>query len=531
MKYDLMIKNVTIVDGTGGPAFNGAIAVSEGRIAKVYRNMQPSTDETEESREVLDGERMILSPGFIDIHTHSDTTIINVPEAHSRILQGITTDFGGNCGISAAPFNPAFESDHRYYLRESFGDKPFNWESMREYLSCVEAAKPSVNVGTLVGHGTIRIAAMGFSPEKPSDEQMNSMKKYLKDALEDGAFGMSSGLIYPPGSFAKADELEELAKVLVPYDAVYSTHMRNEGLNLISSVKEAIHLAEESGVFAEISHHKEIRKELWKDAVFDSIALLKEARERGVKIAFDQYPYSASATSLDSNVSGWAFEGGQEKLFENLRNPKTREKLVKEANDSHVGRWGDIYISYAHGDENQWAVGKNIIEIADILGKDPAEACFDLILATEGRVNEVNYGMCEEDIEYIMSQDFGVIGSDGEAMDLGFGGIPHPRNFGTFPRVISHYCRDRKLFSLEKAIQKMTGMPAKRMGLVDRGFIMEGMWADLVLFDFGKINDSPTYDNPKQPCEGIKRVYVNGMLTALDGKHTGARAGKVLRRV
>lgn len=531
MCYDLIIKNVQIADGSGQAVFHGAVAVSDGKILKVYRDCQPDAEECKLSKEVVDGENCILSPGFIDIHSHSDTSIINVPEAQSRILQGVTTDFGGNCGMSAAPFNPEYASDHRYYLREGFGDTPFKWQSMAEYLSEVERSEPSINFGTLVGHGTLRIAAMGFSPDAPSDKQMDYMKKALRHSLEDGAFGMSSGLIYSPGSFADSEELEELAKELPPYDAVYTTHMRNEGLNLIPAVEEAIHLAEETGAKVEISHHKEIRKELWKNAVFQSIALMKEARARGAKVTFDQYPYRASATSLDSNVPGWAFEGGQEKLFENLRNPETRSKLIKEVNASHVGRWGDIFVSYAYGEENKWAVGKNMLEIAEIQGKDPAEACFDLILSTQGRVNEVNYGMCEEDIEYIMSQDFGVIGSDGEAMSLDYNGIPHPRNFGTFPRVIAHYCRERGVLTLEEAIHKMTAMTARRMGLIDRGQITEGMWADLVLFDFDKINDTPTYDDPKQPCEGIRRVYVNGVLTAQDGKHTGARAGKVLRHV
>lgn len=522
MKYDTIIKNVNIVDGTGKDRYLGSVAILDGKIAKIYEGDLPRE---EDAVEVVDGMGMILAPGFIDIHSHSDTTILASPLAPSRILQGVTTELGGNCGISSAPFNPDYAHDHQYYLRES----NFHWQSVAEYLECVKEAAPSVNIGTLVGHGTLRIAAMGFSPEVPTNEQMATMKKYLKESLEDGAFGMSSGLIYPPGSFAKADELEELAKELPAYDGIYATHMRNEGLNLVPSVKEAIHLAQESGAFVEISHHKEIRKELWQKAVFESIALMKEAKEKGIKVAFDQYPYRASATGLDSNISEWAFEGGKEKFMERLRNPETRAKLIEEANATHVGRWGDIYIAYAHGDENQWTVGKNIEEIAKIQGKDPAEACLDLILATDGMVNEVNYGMCEEDIEFIMSQDFGIIGSDGSAMELDFNGIPHPRNYGTFPRVIAHYCRERKLFSLETAIMKMTSMPASRIGLKDRGQIAEGMWADLVLFDFDTIEDTPTFESPKVACQGISRVYVNGVLTALDGKHTGARAGQVLR--
>ncbi|MDD6043390.1 MAG: D-aminoacylase [Eubacteriaceae bacterium] len=530
MKYDLIIKNVSVVDGTGREAFDGAVAVRDGYIVKVYENEQPAQDDLDNSKTVADGQWKTLSPGFIDIHSHSDVSIMGAPTAESRILQGVTTEFGGNCGLSAAPLNPEYESDLKYYLREGWGNNTFAWESMGEYLDKVQELQPSVNLGTFVGHGTLRIAAMGFCPEAPSREQMDCMKKMLRDSLSEGAFGLSSGLIYPPGSFAQSSELIELAKELVPFDAVYSTHMRNEGLHLIDSVIEAIELGEKSGAFVEISHHKEIRKELWENAVYETIALMKDARKKGIKVAFDQYPYRASATSLDSKVSQWALEGGQDELFRRLREPETRARLRDEANSSHQGRWGDIFIAYAYGEENRWTVGKSIAEIAKIQDKDPADTCFDLILATDGRVNEVNYGMCENDIEYIMRQEFGVIGSDGEAMTLDFDGIPHPRNFGAFPRVLSHYCRERKLFSLETAIYKMTGSPAKRMGLTDRGLIAEGMHADMVLFDFETINDTPSYNDPKKACEGIERVYVNGVLTAYNGVHTGARAGQVLRK-
>lgn len=526
MPYDLIIKNCTVIDGTGDDRYTGSVGVKDGLIAKIWRG-EPTDNE---AAETVYGEGRILCPGFVDIHSHSDTTILRYPEAESRILQGITTELGGNCGISAAPVNPRFRDSLEYYLRESLEDGSLEWESFDEYLRLVEKKKPSVNIGSLVGHGSLRIAVMGFSADRPDRGQMGEMKRRLKEALEDGAFGMSSGLIYPPGSYADEEELTELARELPAYRAIYSTHMRNEGLMLIPALEEAIRLGRESGAFVEISHHKETRKELWRDAVIKSVGLMKSARESGVKIAFDQYPYRASATSLDSNVSEWAFEGGREKLFERLRDPVTRKILVREANESHTGRWGDIFISYAFGKNNLWTVGKSVEEIASIRGTDPAEACFDLILASEGRVNEVNYGMCEEDIEFIMSQDFGVIGSDGEAKPLNCEGQPHPRNFGTFPRVIAHYCRERKLFSLEKAINKLTLMPAERMGLRDRGLIKEGMCADMVIFDFERINDTPSYDRPKQACEGIERVYVNGVLTALNGRHTGAAAGRVLRR-
>ena len=338
---------------------------------------------------------------------------------------------------------------------------------------------------------------------------------------------MSTGLIYPPGSFAGTEELIELARELPAYGAIYATHMRNEGPELIPAVKETLRIGRESGASVEISHHKETRRAFWHTAVHESVRLMKEARAAGQEVWFDQYPYSASASSLDSNIPDWGFAGGRDQLFARLRDPKTRAKLREESNANHVGRWHEIYVSYAAG--RQEYEGKNIIEIAEALGKDPADACFDIVLETNGAAGEVNYGMCEDDIEYIMSQDFGMVCSDGEAKGLDFPGIPHPRNYGTFPRVIAHYCRERGLFPLETAIRKMTGLPADRLGLKDRGYIREGMAADLVLFDFDRIESDPSYKEPRKACSGIRRVYVNGILTAKDGVHTGVKAGQVLR--
>jgi N-acyl-D-amino-acid deacylase len=247
-------------------------------------------------------------------------------------------------------------------------------------------------------------------------------------------------------------------------------------------------------------------------------------------VKLDQYPYRASATTLDSNAPLWAFKGGVDCLLARLQNPEDRKRINDETNESHAGRWGDIFISYTGSEKNQWAVGKSILEIAEIRGVPPVDACFDLIVEEHCRVGEVNYGMCEEDIEYIMKQPFTMIGSDGNAASLGYPGQPHPRWYGAFPRVIAKYCRCRHLFPLETAVFKMTGLPASRLGLPDRGLIKKGMRADLVLFDFEGIEDTPTYQNPKIPCNGIYRVYVNGILTAKDGVHTGARAGHILRK-
>lgn len=521
--YDLVIRNVRVIDGTSAPWFRGWVGVKDGVIAAVGTGSAPG-----DARETVDGEDCCLTPGFIDIHAHSDTRLQGCPTAESRILQGVTTEIGGLCGLSVAPVNP--DPERTKQLRDYVGDLAYNWETIGQYLDILEGVKTSTNFGTAVGHGTIRVAAMGFDARPAEPAEMETMKALLRQSLEDGAFCLSSGLIYPPGCYADTDELAELCKELVPYGAYYETHMRDEGEGVVEAVKESLEICRRSGAPLQISHHKVTRKSVWQVHCKTTIALIDQARRQGLDVQADQYPYSASATTLDSNAPLWAFEGGVEKLLARLQDPELRPRINAEANASHVGRWGDIYIPYVATEKNAWTVGKSIQEIAEIRGVDPADACFDLIVEERCRVGEVNYGMCEEDIEYIMSQPYTMIGSDGEAASLDHSGQPHPRWYGTFPRVIARYCRERKLFSLETAIFKMTGLPAARLGLQNRGLIREGMQADLVLFDFDEIEDTPTYQNPKQPCKGIRRVYVNGVLTALDGVHTGARNGSILRK-
>lgn len=523
--YDFVIKNCRIIDGTGAPWYRGDVAVMNGRIAAIGGNLSD-----EDAAEIIDAADHYLAPGFIDIHSHSDLSILDHGLAHSRIFQGVTTEIGGNCGMSAAPVSDDHRGELLDYLRECWGDKPFTWHRISEYLDMIEKRGSSVNIGTEVGHGTIRLAVMGFREGRPSAPELDKMKRYLREALEDGAFGMSSGLIYPPGSFSDIEEMTVLAEELKPYHAFYATHMRNEGIRIVPAVAEAIEVCRRAQIPLEISHHKVARKEVWHTACRETIYMIKAAREEGLDVTVDQYPYSASASSLDSNIPQWGFYGGMDRLFERLADPETRKKLSEESDADHINRWCDIYVSDVESEKNAWTVGKSVTEIAEIRGVSPVDACFDLIVEEQGRVNEVNYGMCEEDIEYIMSQNFTMIGSDGSAMPLDVEGIPHPRNFGTFPRVLAHYCRERRLFSLETAVHKMTGMPACRLGLCDRGLIREGMWADLVLFDFSTIEDTLDYQKPAAVCKGIERVYVNGILTAIEGRHTGAKAGMVLRR-
>lgn len=525
LMFDLLITDCRVIDGSNTPWYRADVAVKDGKTAAVGK-LAGHSDVS--AAKVVDGHDKYLAPGFIDIHSHSDTTIMTYPRAESRVLQGVTTEIGGNCGMSSAPVS--HDPQKKKELAAYIGDMPYTWNSTGEFLDRVAESSPSVNFGTAVGHGTLRIAAMGFSDRRPDEKEMNTMKSLLRQSLSEGAFAMTSGLIYPPGCYADTEELIELSKELPAYGAFYMTHMREEGVHVVKSVKEAIEISRKSGAPLEISHHKVINKAGWKKSCKETISLIEQARREGIDVTADQYPYCASSTTMDSNIPQWAFEGGMEAMFERLRDPLTRKRLRDESNASHVGRWGDIYVGYVLTEENMWTVGKSIEEIARIRGVDPADACFDLVLEEKSHVDEINFGMCEEDVEYIMKNPNIMTGSDGKAVSFDCPGRPHPRFFGTFPRVISHYCRERKLFLLETAIHKMTAMPAARLGLNDRGLIKEGMWADYVLFDFDTIRDTPDFADPKRPCEGILQVYVNGALTAENGRHTGASAGMVLRK-
>lgn len=518
---DLLLKNCRIIDGTGSPWYRGCVAISNGLIVKIAKDIE------DEALETVDCEDKYISPGFIDLHSHSDGTILKYPENESRVLQGITTELAGNCGLSVAPI----DEDKRKMLKDYMNvDLDYDWSSLDEFLKKVEEAKPSTNFATGIGHGSIRIAAMGFDNRKPTEQEMEKMKALVEKSIREGAFCLSSGLIYPPGSFSDIDEMVELCKVVENLGAFYETHMRDEGMDVDKSVLEAIEVARRSSVPLEIAHHKIIRKSRWQEACFKTTKFIEDARKEGIDVQCDQYPYIAAATAMNSNLPQWAFDGGIDKMLERLSDKDIREKMKVEMAESHKGRWDTIYVGYTGSEKNKWAVGKNILEISQIRGVSPEDACMDLVLEEKDKTGEINYCMCEEDIEYIMQKPYVMIGSDGQAEPLDYEEMPHPRDYGTFPRVLAHYCRDLKLITLETAIKKMTSMPANRLGLQNRGLIKEGMCADIVVFDFDNINDTPNYENPKQACEGILRVYINGKLTALNGRHTGVRNGIVLRK-
>lgn len=517
---DCIIRNARVIDGTGAPWHRGDIGVAGGKVAMIG-NLSGMTGKVE-----YDAHDHYLAPGFIDIHAHSDETLWAYPKAESRILQGVTTDIGGNCGTSPCPINPRYLSDLRTELGE---DMPIEWDDMKGFLRFLEEKTISTNFGCLVGHGTLRCAVKGYSPEKLTSKEMGKLKELAAQALYDGAFGLTSGLIYPPGSFSDSSEMIEVLEAVRECGGYYATHMRNESSQLIESVREALQVARAAGVPLQISHHKSLCKKLWRTAVKETTAMIEQARTEGLDVMCDQYPYNASSTGISSNLPGWAFEGGFDEFLTRIHTPDVRARMISQADQSHLGRWQDIHVAYVKSEKNQWMLGQNVVELGKTLGKTPADVVIDLVEEERNCVNEVDFGMCEEDIEYIMQKPYVAICSDGQALSLEAVGQPHPRHFGAFTRVLSHYSRDRGLFPLETAVQKMTSLPASRIGLQDRGLLRIGMWADMVQFDLAVLDSAPTYSAPKQASPGIERVFVNGVLTAENGKHLGVRAGHILR--
>ncbi len=522
---DLIIRNAKVVDGTGSQWFDGDVAVAGGKIIAVGRLGELK------GKEEIDAEGMVLSPGFIDIHSHSDFNLLDYPTNESRVLQGVTTELGGNCGLSPAPVLPDKVDYLKKYASFLSNTITYDWQSFGDFLRRIEEKGISTNFGGLVGHGTLRVAAMGFDNRKPEPHELELMQKLMREAMEDGAFGVSSGLIYSPGCYADTDELVEVAKAIAPYGGFYETHMRNEGAGILDSIRESIEVGRRAGVSVEIAHHKISGRNNWHQSP-QTTELIAQARAEGLDITADQYPYIASATTLTSILPSWTFEGGVDMMIERLQDPTTRAKVIEQiqASTARSGRrWSDLLVSAVGSEANKRYEGKTVEELGQMMGKDPIDAALDLIIEERAVVSEVSFGMCEEDVTTIMRHPLTMVGSDGAAMDIHSPGKPHPRNYGTFARVLGKYVREDKVLRLEEAIRKMTSMPATRMRVFDRGLIRSGCWADLVLFDPDTICDTPTFTDPHQVVKGISHVWVNGVLVAQDGKHTGAKPGQVLR--
>ncbi len=528
---DTKIEGVTVVDGSGAPGFRADVGIIGETIAAVGNLSR------EPAGTILRAAGLTLAPGFIDMHSHSDWRLWANRRAESKIRQGVTTEVVGNCGFSPAPVNPSFREDLRGFAPFLPEGMDFSWQSVEEYLKRFDAGGSALNIIQLVGHGTLRVAAMGFARRGPSEAELTHMKRLIAESLDGGAWGLSTGLIYAPGSYAETGELVELARAAGRYRGFYASHIRGEGANLLDSISEAIRIGREGELPVQVSHLKAAGRPHW-GKVKDVLALIDAARAEGLDVTADVYPYTASSTLLSALLPGWALEGGIEAMLKRLQDPDARGRIRAEVKAGRGSEedlvanagWDGIMIAYAPGSPE--AEGRRLSEIAKDMGVAPIDAAMDLILAAgHGKSYMILFQIEEADLRAALGHPHVMIGSDGSALaphgKLGQG-KPHPRSYGTFPRVLARYWREERLLSLEQAVHKMTGLPAKKLGLKDRGVIRIGARADLVVFNHRSVTDLATYEHPHRYAAGIEYVVVNGRLVIKGGEHTGSLPGRVL---
>ncbi|ACB86303.1 N-acyl-D-amino-acid deacylase family protein [Natranaerobius thermophilus] len=523
--FDIIICNGKIIDGTGSPWFYGDIAVKDNEIAAIGDLHQ------KEASEIIDAQGKVIAPGFIDIHSHSDDKFLKDIRAEGKLRQGVTTEVMGQCGNSIAPL----QGPNRDIVVDELKKEGIKacWESFSEYFNLLQKRGLPVNVVGVVGHGTLRKQVMGYEARQATEQELSRMKEILASALNDGAFGMSSGLIYPPGSYADDHELIELLTIVSNYNGIYMTHMENEGDRLIDSLNNTIKVAESAGVKVQISHHKAVGRSNW-GKVSKTLALVDKARQTGVDITMDQYPYTATSTGLVSLLPQEILEGGRRACLERLTRKEKREKLKKYLRESFEQdrKWSDILIARVKTNHNKDLEGRTISDIASDWKRDPEEVVMNILVEEELHCQMIAFSMSEDDVKKVMKSPYVMIGSDGSSLSTKgplSEGRPHPRNFGTFPRVIGKYARDEKVLSLEEAIWKMTGFPATRLGLYNRGLLRPGFYADIVVFDQDKIKDMANFDNPCQYPVGIDEIFINGQRVLQKGRYNGSLPGQVLK--
>ncbi len=528
MKY--LLKNGLVIDGGGREGVRADVVLAGGRIAGVGQGL------TAAGAEVVDAAGLVVAPGFIDSHTHSDRTVFHGPLGHSKLMQGVTTEVVGNCGIGLFPVGAGRRHELETYLATMEGELPpqgIEWEDMDGFASAVERLGPGRNLAPLVAHGALRIAAMGSEDRVPTTAELADMKALLARSLEQGAWGMSTGLIYPPGSFAATAELVELAGVLAANKAVYASHIRGESRTLPAAVEEAVTIASASGARVLVSHLKAIGQPFWGQGRA-ALARLSEARSQGVDVWADQYPYEATSTSLTALLPGWVQDGGPAAMLWRLADADLFSSIRQAVREEMAVRGGPerVRIASLRTEANGKYVGRTVAELAWDRLLAPEDAVVALLKEEGGAVEAIYFSLSSEDLEGIIGSDFVAVGSDGSGLDPAKDGdkMVHPRNYGTFPRVLGHYVRERKLLSLESAVRKMTALPAAIFGIQDRGLLRQGYMADIVVFDPERIRDRAEFANPHQYPEGIEYVFVNGTPAVAAGRLTGDGRGEVLRK-
>ncbi|MBC7361229.1 MAG: D-aminoacylase [Candidatus Aminicenantes bacterium] len=500
--YDLVIANGLVIDGSGNPWFKADIGIKGQKIIAIKDRIEP-----QKAERVIEAAGLIVAPGFIDIHTHADEGILKIPGCENYISQGVTTLIGGNCG------------GHEFPLSELFQ------KIQQQGIAC--------NFGSLAGHNTIREKVMGMKMGEPTPEEMSRMKELLRQEMRAGALGLSTGLAYLPGTYSRTEELVELASVVAEFGGFYASHIRNQGKRITQAIEEAISIGEKNHLPVEISHIKLADEDVWNQLEM-IIRPVEQARARGVEVTLDQYPYTATSSGFTSSFPQDVFEGGQEKFLERLKDPETYDRVKQTIINNRltskrgINKLETIYI--ARSQKFPDYEGKNLKQILEMMGKaatvdNGAELIIDIV--KEGDASAIFFQMDEKDVEALMKLPYVMIGSDGSLQVRGQGS-PHPRSYGTFPRVLGEYVRNRQVITLEEAIRKMTSLPAQTLRIKNRGLLREGMYADITIFDPKKIKDLATFASPHQYSQGLVYVLVNGQEVIEQGKFTGKKPGMII---
>lgn len=530
-RYDVLIEDGRIVDGSGNPWFYGDVAVRDGEIAAVGR-----LDEAEAER-VIDASGLTVVPGFIDMHAHSDYTLLVDGDAESKVRQGVTTEILGEHRSAGPQVGPA-----RGELERRLEPTPLDvdWTTLGEYFSRLEESGISVNVASYVGTGQVRMAAMGSEDREPSEAELVEMESLVDQAMRDGALGVSSGLSYVPNTFMDVEEIVRLSRVAARYGGIYATHLRRQDVEIGAGIREAIETGRRAGLPVHIFHFKVKHPEMWGN-FFRYTTLVDDARAEGVSVTADLYPYIAGVTSLAASLPPRFLEGGTERMLERIRDEGARAEIRRDIEEglpgweneiAEAGGWDRMVVSAVQKPENKTYEGKSLAEVAEMMGEDPVDAMCELLLSEEGQVRIIQHAAAEEDLERAIRLPWTAIGSDGIAMnpdDFPWLGKPHPRYYSSYPRVLDRYVEEKALLPFSDAIRKMTGLPAQILGFQDRGLLRPGMRADIVILDRDEVSDRATFEDPQVYPRGVEYVFVNGEMVLEEGDHTGARPGRVLR--
>jgi len=524
--YDILIKNPIIIDGAKNSKYKADVAIYKGRIEKIERDINPS-----KATKVIDAEGLYLTPGFIDLNNHSDTylTLFTMPGLESLLRQGITTILGGNCGSSLAPLisADALKTIQKWTDTTQIN---LNWLTFEEFINVLSKIKLGVNFASLVGHSTLRRGLLGDEYREIKPRELKVMVDMLNTAMKQGAFGLSTGLVYSHAKIATTKEIIELAKTVKSFDGLYTTHVRGEAEELIPAIEETILIARKTGVNTEISHLKAMGENHWPN-MKKAIDLIEA--EKKVNINFDTYPYTITGSVLYILLPDWVAEGGKEQLLKRLKDPEIKAKVIKEMQEKKAYEYDKVIVAMSPISKS--FIGRKITEIAKAQETSIEEAIINMLLISQARINVFIDTLSEENVKMGLSNSLSFVASDSAGYDIGYSKVKndlvHPRCFGAFPRFLRKYIEDEHMISWEDAIYKITGGPAKKLGLKDRGLVKRNYWADLVLINSEKIKDKATFENPYQFPEGIEYVLVNGEIAVENNLPTGKRTGKILKRI